>query len=385
MKKINSVKLAVTLTLAISAYFVSCSKMDDNYKEFQNYGQLKYPGKADSAKVLSGKNRMLLTWLASADPKVTRAKVYWNNRADSLEIPIDPSQDSIKIPFENVSEGTYVFEIYTFDKDGNRSVKVETFGRVYGDFYQSSLLARPIYDATVLSDYLQILWGGLSDTSIIGTEVKFIDKFNNPQKYFVDKGILLSLLPNFPRGTIEYRTVYLPGRMAIDTFFTPWVSKYVKGERFPLPKTGWTATASSFDIRGGVGSANYRPPTNLIDNNPTTIWVNQVGQTNPPITQSRYPHWAAIDMKSVYNIEGMIIQQRNSASSLAKDVELYTSLDGENWTLQVRATLENRASAEAFIDLPAATNARYIKVNALNTFSATDNNIAMAEFGAYIR
>lgn len=341
-----------------------------------DFGQAKYPGKADSAKVLSGRNRMVLTWLASADPKVTKAKVYWNNRADSLDIPIDPTRDSIIIPFNNVPEGTYVFEIYTFDKEGNRSVKVETFGKVYGSSYQSSLLARPIYDATVVDDNLNILWGGLSDTAIVGTQVKFIDNNNVAKTYFIDKTIILSQLPNFPRGTIQYRTIYVPSQNAIDTFYTDWISRYVKGQRFPLPKTGWTITASSFDDRSG---ASYRPPTNLIDNNPTTIWVNQI------VPQSRYPHWAAIDMKSVYNIEGMIIQQRNSASSLAKDVELYTSDDGVNWKFQLRTTLENRASAEAFIDLPAATNTRYIKLIALNTFISTDNNIAMAELGAYIR
>lgn len=375
MKQIKILKFLITI-LAGGIFLISCSKMDDSYNEFLGYGQPKYPGKADSVKVLSGYNRMILTWLNSADPKITRAKVYWNNRADSLEVPITSSMDSINIPFNNATEGTYVFEIYTFDNEGNRSVRVEAIGRVFGDTYKSRLLSRPIYDATVVNDSLWINWGGLSDTAIVGTQVTYKDANNVTRSFIVDETILLSQFPNFPRGDIQYRTIYLPDVNAIDTFYTPWVSMYVKGMRFPLPKTGWTITASSFDGRSG---SSYRPPENLIDNNPATIWVNQI----TPATS--YPHWAAIDMKSVYNLEGIIIQQRPSTTSNARDVELYTSLDGVTWTFQIKTTLENRSSAEFFIDLPTPANARYIKLIALNTFSGTDNNIAMAEFGAYIR
>ncbi len=376
MKKLSFIITVFLLFTSAGILLYSCSKMDDTYKEFLDYGQAKFPGKPDSVQVLPGYKRMILTWLNSADPKVTRAKIFWNNRADSLEVTLNPAERSTSIPFNDLPEGNYVFEIYTFDNEGNKSVKTEAIGRVFGDVYTSRLLSRPINDATVVNDSLRVLWGGLSDTAIIGTEIRYTDMNNQERSYFVDKTTLLSQSPDFPRGTIETRTVYLPSPLAIDTFFTSWVSQYVKGQRFPLPKTGWTITASSFDNRSG---ASYRPPENLIDNNPATIWVNQI---NPA---TAYPHWAAIDMKSVYNIEGMIIQQRPSTTSNARDVELYTSLDGDNWTFQLRTTLENRSSAEHFIDLPAATNAQYIKVIALNTFSGTDNNIAMAEFGAYVR
>lgn len=373
MKAIKYLKTLILMFIG-GMLILSCSKMDETYNEFLGYGQAKYPGKADSVKVLSGNNRMILTWLNSADPKVTRAKVYWNNRADSLDVPINNTMDSIIIPFNNAAEGTYVFEIYTFDTDGNRSVRVEAIGKVFGQTYQSRLLSRPIYDATVVNDSLWISWGGLSDTAIVGTQVTYKDANNVTRSFMVDDAELLSQFPNFPRGDIQYRTIYVPSVNAIDTFYTPWVSMYVKGMRFPLPKTGWTATASSFDGRSG---ASFRPPSYLIDNNPATSWVNQI------VPATVYPHWAAIDMKSVYNIEGIIIQQRNEATSLARDVELYTSLDGVNWTFHTKATLENRSSAEFFIDLPAATKAQHIKVIALNAFSG--NNIAMAEIGAYIR
>ncbi len=377
------------LSIIICAFFIAaiacmpgCSKMDDTYKQFLDYGQQKYPGRPVVGGVLPGYKRMHLTWQNSSDPKVKKAIIYWNNRADSMEVNIDPSQQYTVIPFDDLPEGMYIFEIYTFDSEGNRSIKTEIIGRVYGDFYQSTLLSRPIYDATVVNDSLRISWGGISDTAIQGTEVIYTDKFNKTQRYFVGKDILVSQLPDFPRGNIQYRTVYLPSPVALDTFYTPWVNTYIKGQRFPIPKTGWTATASSFDARPG---ANYRPPSNLLDNNVATLWVNQINSTNPPLAQTFYPHWAAIDMGQVYtNLEGFIVQQRNTATNLVKDIELYTSLDGVNWTFQVRATLQNTASLEHFIDMPQSATARHIKIIALNDYG-NSNNVALAEFGAYIR
>lgn len=374
MKRLSIIIIVSVLLISGGVFLNSCSKMDDTYKEYLDYGQSKYPGKPDLARVLPGYNRMLLTWMNSADPKVTRAKIYWNNGSDSIEVPISPAMDSIKIPFNSMPEGPYIFEIYTFDKEGNRSVKAEAIGRVYGDVYKSRLLSRPINDATVVNDSLNILWGGLSDTTIIGTEVTYTDNLNRPRKFFVDKSILLSMNPNFPRGTIEYRTVYLPPN-SIDTFFTAWVPLYVKGQRYPLPKDGWIATASSFDTRSG---SSYRPPSNLIDNKVTTLWVNQIQP------QTYYPHWTAIDMGSVRAIEGFIVQQRPENTNLVKDIELYSSLDGVNWTYHFKYTLENRVSAEHFIDLPETINTRHIKLIALNDYG-NSNNVALAEFGAYAR
>lgn len=374
MKNVNIIILVGALLASGTLLLSSCSKMDDTYKEYLDYGQAKYPGKAEMARVLPGYNRMILAWKNSADPKVNKAKIFWHNGADSIEISINPSMDSIQVPFNNMPEGPYIFEIYTFDKDGNKSVKSEAIGRVYGDVYKSRLLSRPINDATVVNDSLNILWGGLSDTTIIGTEVVYTDNIGGTRKMFADKTTLLSMFPGFPRGTIQYRTVYLPMN-AIDTFFTAWVPLYVKGQRYPLPKTGWIATASSFDTRAGT---NYRPPSHLIDNNPATLWVNLIQP------QTFYPHWAAIDMGSLQVIEGFIVQQRPQSTNLVKDVELYTSLDGINWTFHLKYTLENRVGAEHFIDLPETITTRHLKLNVLNDYG-NSNNVALAELGAYAR
>lgn len=375
MKSIKFLHIIIfTVYLAAFACMPGCSKMDDSYKQFLDYGQQKYPGRPVVGGVLPGYKRMLLVWQNSSDPKVKKAKIYWNNRSDSMEVNIDPSQQYSVIPFDDLPEGMYIFEIYTFDDEGNRSVKTEIIGRVYGDFYQSTLLSRPIYDATVVNDSLRISWGGISDTAIQGTEVMYTDKFNKTQRYFVGKDILVSQLPDFPRGNIQYRTIYLPSPFALDTFYTPWVNAYIKGERFELPKTGWTATASSYDNRNG---RTDRLPEKAIDGNISTTWVNLVGTT-------KYPHTITIDMGTVRSgIEGLSFYL-NQTKEAPKTIRVLISNDNANWT-QIMTHMFQYIAGYQYMDFPTTQSFRYFRIIAEEGALSTEPNIILPEVGVYIR
>src|SRR5690606_39691934 len=43
--------------------------------------------------------------------------------------------------------GVYTFEVYTFDAEGNSSIKTEVIGEVFGDTYQHSLYNREVKQA----------------------------------------------------------------------------------------------------------------------------------------------------------------------------------------------------------------------------------------------
>jgi len=353
--------------------------MDDSYKDYMEGGQIIYPGKADSARVLSGRNRLVLTWPASTDPKVTKAVIYWNNATDSVEVPVkkkSTQQPTISVPFDNLPEGTYVFEIVTFDQKGNKSVKVEAIGRVYGDRYEQSLLSRPINTATLSEDTLQIGWGAPPDTSAIGSEVLYTDTEGVERNLFVPKADVITQVTNFAPGTLKHRTLYLPTRFAIDTFYTAYATRRIKGPPIVLRKQGWTATVSSFDDRSG---ANYRPGSNAIDENDRTIWVNK---TSAPFNV--YPHTIEVDMGIVHNdLEGFaIITRVGDAAARPKTVDLYTSVDGVEWINHGRTDLES-VSEMQFIAFSEPIEARYFKMIAQNAYSG--NNIALAEIGLYTR
>jgi hypothetical protein len=60
--------------------------MDSTYKQYVVPGGLTYAGKPTSPKAYSGLNRIKIAWLRGADPSVVKAKIFWNNFADSLAL-----------------------------------------------------------------------------------------------------------------------------------------------------------------------------------------------------------------------------------------------------------------------------------------------------------
>src|SRR5699024_5034268 len=123
---------------------VSCRKMDSTYKEFLVPGGVTYPQKAKAPLIYAGKNRVKIVWYGGADPSVVKARIFWNNYADSIEVDIAPGEDTVSTIIDHLPERVYSFIIKTYDKKGHVSVPVEVIGKAYGDKYQSSLLATPL-------------------------------------------------------------------------------------------------------------------------------------------------------------------------------------------------------------------------------------------------
>jgi hypothetical protein len=375
-------RLVIGICVPVAVAITACSKMDDSYRDFWKDGEKIYPASPDLVKVYPGKDRIGLTWLIQGDPSVNQAKIFWNNRKDSLEIPIQREEesnkaDTIKVMFSNMPEGSYSFLIYTYDDQGNRSIPVNTVGRVYGDTYISSLLVRLIQSATFINDSLKIVWGNPADATSIGCELVYTDFSGSTRHLYVKPDAVNTDVDDYDFNagkTFSYRTMYLPDPLAIDTFYTEYSTIRVKGPRVELSKTGWTVTASSFDSRSG---SSYRPPENTIDNNASTIWVNQI---SPPMS---YPHWLMVDMGSVKeDIEGLtiLVQNRNETP---KTIEISFSEDNMEWTTLGRFTVQNIATLQ-YIDFPEAHNLRYFKVTAIEPYGNT-SNVVIAEIGAFTR
>lgn len=370
-------KKGLLLSFFAALAIAGCSKMDDTFKEFTEGGQIVYAGKADKAIIQPGRSRMVLAWPMPSDPKVVKARIIWNNGTDSLDIPItrEDGQDSIKVPFNDLAEGPYTFDIYTFDNEGNRSVKVEVRGRVYGTNYEQTLLSRPIDMAELYVDTLKIEWGAPPDTTVIGSEVIYKDINGNEQVLFVPVSTLLTQILDFPvQDSITHRTLYLPGRFAIDTFYTAYAKQKVKGPPIEISKAGWTITASSEDAAKG------RVAKNLIDGDLGNLFVNQIKAGNT------YPHWVEINMGTVVNeIEGFYFYQRNINPT--KDLEILTSNDGTTWESLGQFTLDKTGSSAGEpvrVQLGAPLSFQYFKFIFLNDYG-NSVNVNMHEAGVYTR
>lgn len=369
------------LPILVILMLAGCGGMDETYREFLKDGRIIYtatPG--DSLKVHSGRNRLQLSWPAAPDPKVSEARFYWNGRQDSLVTNIkNPPNGRVNIMINDLPEGTYLFEMYTFDDLGHRSVKKDFVGQTFGDRYQQSILVRPVDEAIIDEDEVTAYWGGNPNSQAYYSEIIYKDNSDKDRVIRAYANTETSVLRDFQAGqeTIRYRTAYLPTPLAIDTFYTDWGTQRVKGPRINLDKTGWTATASSYDTRSG---AQYRPPSNAIDNNPATVWVNQISP------QTYFPHTITVDMGSIQeNIEGFSLIQRSPLNGALLTGEVLVSNDGEDWSTMGRYTFEN-ITAEQFVDFPETQHCRYFRLIGIDTHSAgTNNNIAIAEVGVFTR
>lgn len=231
--------LAASLLLATQA----CEQMEDTYARYLADGEIVYPGKADSLRAFPGNRRIKLQWLIISDPKVVKAVIYWNNNADSLEVPIQKtsSVDTISVMLPDMAEGLYTFDVYTYDNFGHRSIGNQVIGEVYGETYQQTVGNRLIRSVEWLDlpqegeipafKGAQINWFGLNVQAVFmnirythedGTR---IDVREEPVR-IAGRPPLFRETTRLPgcreNSLITYRTAFMPDTAAIDTFYTDY-------------------------------------------------------------------------------------------------------------------------------------------------------------------
>lgn len=204
----------------------SCTKMND-FKKYTEGGEIIYTGRVDSLKIRSGLNRVLIQGLFISDRKVTSCKIYWNSRQDSLIVPVirKLAVDTLNKYVTNLNEGNYNFEIVTYDKFGHPSIPVLKSGvKVYGANYAASLINMPLSDVSLDNTTATITWGGLDKTSgAVYMDILYTNTSGVLTKAKKLVNAATAQLLNYKyRTTFDYRTVYLPDTMAIDTFYTTY-------------------------------------------------------------------------------------------------------------------------------------------------------------------
>lgn len=316
----------IILSIIFSILFFSCGEMDEIYQEYVVADGIIYPGKATSPLVSAGKGRVQVSWLGGTDPKVVRAKIYWNNYTDSVELTIPENADTIRYIVEGLEENTYTFIIKTYDANDNVSIPVEVSGRTYGHLFQSSLFNRNISNVVVSEDDGWIIEWKTGDISkgAVFSEVLYIDSKGVEQISIVPIDDMTSTIHDFRGGTeYRYRTAYLPEEGAIDIFYTDY--NVLKIPPLKVKKDRWIVTASS-DARDS--QAPNGAPQMVIDDNPNTFWHSQHRPSSPG-----YPHWIAVDMKNEIEVEYVELTPRSSYPEQSfNQFTIQGSMDGENWT-----------------------------------------------------
>lgn len=199
--------------------------MDDTYKSFIQEGELIYPSPPDSLEIFPGKNRIKISWIME-DPTVSKVKIFWNNRTDSLELPVEimAGIDTVTATLESMEENIYTFHLYSYDDQGNQSVVVSASGKVYGSKYEQSLLTRLPRSALFGYDTLKISWDNPVNETDAGTRIAYIDTSGQHRYATISSDSNTINIGDYDfdanNGRFYYETSYLPDVMAIDTFYS---------------------------------------------------------------------------------------------------------------------------------------------------------------------
>lgn len=372
MKKIY--RYTVILALAVCT-LAGCKKMDEIYKDFIVPGGLPYAGRITSPLVQSGRQRIKISWLRGADPSVNLARIFWNNYADSVNVPIPATGDTINVIIDKLEEKPYTFVARTYDHKGNKSVPVELLAESFGDKYQSLLVTRPVIQSENTGSALTINWSNANKSGgAYVTEVEYTNTANTTavKRFSVDE--ISSVIADYKPGTsYKYRTEYRPGK-SIDPFNTAYATQFVS---MKIPKAGLVVTADSFAATSQLpsgGSAQF-----AFDDDVNTFWHTHHTPAPVPV----FPHWLMVDLKKTYKVTRVELFSRPGVTNGFAEFNVQGSMNGTSWTDYGSFTKIQKDPGESFMLKGGAATMRYLRLYITAPAVAGQAHTNLAEFSVY--
>jgi hypothetical protein len=310
----NSSLLRIT---GLTCLLASCSQKPDDFKDFLNGQELKYPGAITQTFTRPGNLRLGIGWSPSPDPSVTKYKVYWNNYADSVEVlaSTHSPSDTVFTIINGLQEYTYSFFVHSFDAKGNRSIPVEIQNaRVYGNTYRNSLMNRPINLTEpyklLNDDGNEITLNFLEpDSTNTITYIRYTSTGNEQKEVSLQPDENTITLNDYKYGTkVAYQSHYKPDRIALDTFPTSMVDTFPPIE-FGIVKCDKALFA---EVRLPYDVGTYESQTSV-----SRLWDGSEGPQGYPNIfhsdgSSPLPHHFTFDMGKAYDsLRTMEVTGRN--------------------------------------------------------------------------
>ncbi|MGV3761753.1 DUF4998 domain-containing protein [Parapedobacter sp.] len=253
--------------------------MDDTYRHYIHDGEVIYAQKADSLKAYPGRHRIKLSWPIGPDKKVVGAMISWNSGEQKMDHQIirEPGLDTVHVWLIDLDEGGYAIDVVTYDKYGNHSVKINTYAEALGDDYESHLVNGVVRSASTDGATAFLEWYTNTTQDAVAMEVVHIDQNDQPHTTTLPLAENVLVLPDYkPGSVIEYRTLYIPGGIAVDTFYSEYHSiiPLSAPKKLPNPTPIMTLAGDYNQFYAGLDYMNF------VDGDVTNIGETAVGETS---------------------------------------------------------------------------------------------------------
>lgn len=374
-------KKTVLLLMLLVAGFFSCKEQDSTYKEYIIPDGIVYPQRPGSLRIYPGYNSMRLTWHKANDPKVIRAKIYWNNYTDSLDVNIPAGRDTVVADISGLDENTYTFYVITLDADGNASIPVEITGAPYGDFYKATVSNRSITSAVRDENYKGIITWGTKTGDLIYSEVRYTVSSGEKRIIHVLPDETVTNCPDAKPGeTFEYRSVFLPLN-GINVVEKEWET-YQYPFLYNYPKREWTAESRNGNHSWGDGGGGQ--PALLLDGNTSTGWHSHA-------SASPLPQCVVVDMKQSVTIHHISLYPPTRTDwRYMKNIEIYLcetpitpDVPQPSWGEPVAKVLYSGDNPFDIIFNNTVSSGQYLAIVFIDSAAAPNTYISFMELEVY--
>ena len=282
----------IKLVLASSLIYISCSDMDSIHEEYLN-GEIIYAGKLDTLKVRPGYYRAQLEGYTQFLGTSNQIIIEFDD--EMLSFPIEENlSDIYSVIIEELDEGSYEFDVYTQDPNGNLSISQTVSGNVIGDEFILDQNPREVLDYSFEPEGNYVnFYGNAESEFVIYTLLDYEneeDEIVRDTLFFEDNRVKLINLK--PLGSMQTTSVIQSGLNGIDSIA-------LEPQEYTLPDLPYTELNKDFirlvhmpsDNPGTFNGAN--PDQYLFDGDGSFNGVDLYSFHSGP---SSMPHHFTVDL-----------------------------------------------------------------------------------------